>query len=48
MKNKEYYSEEMEKTYEEKKKALQHQKYFTAGSVVLMFLVLLAMFIVLK
>ena len=48
MKNKEYYIEEMEKPAEEKMKALNKQKYYTAGSIILMFLVLLIMFFVLS
>ena len=48
MKKKEYYSEEMEKSFEVKNKALQNQKYFTAGSIVLMFLVLIAMYLILN
>ena len=34
---KEYYTEELQKTPEEKMKALKYQKYYTGGSVVLMF-----------
>ena len=48
MKKKEYYTEEMEKSLLEKKRALEHQKYYTAGSIVLMFLVLIAMYFVLN
>ena len=48
MKKKEYYSEELEKTPREKLRALDYQKYYTAGSIVLMFLVLIAMYFVLK
>ena len=48
MKKKEYYTEELEKSPEEKFRALQNQKYYTAGSIVLMFLVLLAMYFVLN
>ena len=48
MKKKEYYTEELEKSPREKMKALQNQKYYTAGSIILMFLVLLVMYIVLK
>ena len=48
MKKKEYYTEELEKSPREKMKALQNQKYYTAGSIVLMFLVLFVMYIVLK
>ena len=48
MKKKEYYTEELEKSFEEKNQALQNQKYYTAGSIILMFLVLIAMYFVLK
>tara|TARA_Y100001970_G_C13928164_1_gene696857 strand:- start:186 stop:335 length:150 start_codon:yes stop_codon:yes gene_type:complete len=47
MKKKEYYTEEMEKSIEDKIKALNNQKYFTAGSIILMFIVLLIMFFIL-
>ena len=32
---KEYYTEELKKSHEEKMKVLSHQKYFTGGSIVL-------------
>jgi len=48
MKKKEYYAEELEKSAEEKIRSLGYQKYYTGGSVVLMFLVLLAMYLVLN
>ena len=48
MKNKEYYTEELEKSPKEKMQTLERQKYFTGGSIVLMILVLIAMFFVLK
>ncbi len=48
MKKKEYYSEELEKSVQEKMRALEFQKYYTGGAIVLMFLVLLAMYFVLK
>jgi len=48
MKKKEYYTEELEKSPKEKMQALQNQKYYTGGSIVLMFLVLLVMYLVLK
>ena len=48
MKKKEYYTEELEKTSKEKIRAIEFQKYYTAGSIVLMFLVLLAMYLILK
>ena len=48
MKKKEYYTEELEKSPEEKMRALSYQKYYTGGAIVLMFLVLIAMYFVLK
>ena len=48
MKKKEYYSEEMEKSIDDKMRALKNQKYYTAGSILLMVLVLLTMFFVLR
>jgi len=48
MKKKEFYSEELEKTSKEKMQSLEVQKYYTAGSIVLMFLVLVIMYFVLK
>ena len=48
MKKKEYYTEELEKSSEDKIRALNYQKYYTAGSIVLMFLVLIAMYFVLN
>ena len=45
---KEYYTEELQKTPEEKMNALKYQKYYTGGSVVLMFLVLLGMYFILN
>ena len=48
MKKKEYYTEELEKPTEEKMRALSYQKYYTGGAIVLMFLVLIAMYFVLR
>jgi len=48
MKKKEYYTEEFEKSPKEKMRALEYQKYYTAGSIILMALVLLVMYFVLK
>jgi len=48
MRKKEYYTEELEKTSKEKIRAIEFQKYYTAGSIVLMFFVLLAMYFILK
>ena len=47
MKKREYYTEEMEKSINDKIKSLNNQKYYTAGSIVLMFLVLLSMYFIL-
>ena len=48
MKKKEYYTEELEKSPREKMKSLEKQKYYTGGSIILMFLVLFIMFLVLN
>ena len=48
MKKKEYYTGELEKSHKEKLRALEYQKYYTGGSIILMFLVLLGMYFVLK
>ena len=48
MKKKEYYTEELEKTMQDKIKSLNNQKYYTAGSIILMILVLLTMYFILK
>ena len=45
---KEYYTEELQKTPEEKMKALKYQKYYTGGSIVLMVLVLISMYFILN
>jgi len=45
---KEYYTEELKKSPEEKMKALKYQKYYTGGAVVLMFLVLIGMYLILN
>ena len=45
---KEYYTEELKKSPQDKLKALQYQKYYTGGSIILMFLVLIAMYLILK
>ena len=44
----EYYIEELEKSSKEKMKALTYQKYYTGGSIILMFLVLVSMYLILK
>ena len=48
MKKKEYYTEELQTPTAEKMKALKNQKYYTAGSILLMVLVLLTMYFVLR
>jgi len=45
--NKEYYTEELEKLSKEKMEALKYQKYYTAGSIILMFAVLTFMYFLL-
>ena len=45
---KEYYTEELKKSPEEKMKAIGHQKYYTGGSVILMFIVLVGMYLILN
>ena len=45
---KEYYTEELKKSPEEKMKALSYQKYYTGGAIVLMFLVLISMYFILN
>ena len=45
---KEYYTEELKKSPEEKMKAIGYQKYFTGGSVILMFIVLFGMYLILN
>jgi|TARA_B100000959_G_scaffold271404_1_gene319510 hypothetical protein len=44
---KEYYTEELEKPIDDKSRALKNQKFFTAGSIVIMFLVLTTMYFLL-
>ncbi len=45
---KEYYTEELKTPTEKKMKALEHQKYYTGGSIFLMILVLISMYFVLN
>ena len=44
----EYYTEELKKSPEKKMKALRYQKYYTGGSVVLMLVVLICMYLILN
>ena len=45
---KEYYTEELNTSNEKKLKALENQKYYTGGSIILMFLVLICMYLILN
>ena len=45
---KEYYTEELNTSPMKKMKALEYQKYYTAGSIILMILVLIVMYLILK
>ena len=44
----EYYTEELKKPTADKMKALRYQKYYTGGSIVLMFVVLIFMYLILR
>ena len=44
---KEYYTEELKKSPEDKMEALRNQKYYTGGAIILMFLVLIGMYLIL-
>ena len=45
---KEYYTEELKTSPAKKMKALENQKYYTAGSIILMVLVLISMYLILN
>ncbi len=45
---KEYYTEELKKSPADKMKAIRYQKYYTGGSIVLMILVLISMYLILN
>tara|TARA_B100001123_G_scaffold445691_1_gene597946 strand:+ start:119 stop:286 length:168 start_codon:yes stop_codon:yes gene_type:complete len=45
---KEFYTEELKTPPEKKMKALEYQKYYTGGSIVLMILVLIVMYYILN
>ena len=45
---KEYYTQELKTPTAKKMKALEYQKYYTGGSIILMILVLVAMYIILN
>ena len=45
---KEYYTEELKKSLAKKMKALEYQKYYTGGSIILMILVFISMYLILN
>ena len=45
---KEYYTEELKKVPKDKMKAIKNQKYYTVGSIILMFVVLTSMYFILR
>ena len=45
---KEYYTEELKKSPDEKMRAISYQKYYTGGAIILMILVLICMYSVLN
>ena len=45
---KEYYTEELKKLPTDKMKAIKNQKYYTVGSIFLMFVVLASMYFLLR
>ena len=45
---KEYYTEELTKSPKDKMKAIEYQKYYTGGAIILMFVVLICMHLVLN
>jgi len=45
---KEYYTDELKKTPNDKMKAIRYQKYYTGGAIILMFVVLVCMYLVLN
>ena len=45
---KEYYTEELKTSPEKKMKAIEYQKYYTGGSIILMILVLITMYFILN
>ena len=44
----EYYTEELKKSPEDKMKAVEYQKYYTGGSIILMILVFISMYLILN
>ena len=47
-KNREYYTEELEKLPKDRIQSIKYQKYFTGGSIILMFAVLTTMYFILS
>ena len=45
---KEYYTDEIKKSPQDKMKAIKFQKYYTGGAIILMFLVLIGMHLVMN
>ena len=45
---KEYYTEELKTPAAKKMKALEYQKYYTGGSIILMLIVLVTMYLILN
>ena len=45
---KEYYTEELKTPISKKMKALEYQKYYTGGSIILMLIVLVTMYFILN
>ena len=44
----EYYTEELKKSPEDKMKAVEYQKYYTGGAIILMLVVLICMYLILN
>ena len=44
----EYYTEELKKSPEDKMRTIGYQKYYTGGAIILMFLVLIGMYLILN
>ena len=44
----EYYTEELKKSSKDKMRAIEYQKYYTGGAIILMFVVLVGMYLVLN
>ena len=43
---KEYYTEELKKSSKDKMRAIEYQKYYTGGAIVLMLIVLFCMYLI--